>query len=115
VVRRYDIAADNTIQSELVADSGFTVSGEYRHQVWQSKSRRDSVQAVGFVDHGYGELKRPQAGEDPHRSLTGAGVGLRANSGLYSSLRLDLGMPLSSGRNVDGDDVLLYVQAATRY
>lgn len=103
------------IQSEALGDSGFTLSGEYRQQVWKSKDGRDVVQGVAFLDHGYAELKRPQVGEDAHRSLTGLGVGTRAAFGLNSSLRIDLGAPIGPGRNVDGDDVVLYVQAATRF
>jgi hemolysin activation/secretion protein len=103
------------IQSEFVCEDGFSLGGEYRQQVWQSKSKKNVAQGVGFVDYGYGSLKRPQVGERGHRSLTGVGLGVRAGFGLNTSLRADVGFPISSGRNVDGDEATLYAQAATRF
>lgn len=103
------------IQSEALGDEGYTISAEYRQQVYRSKKGTELVQAVAFLDHGHVELKLPQVGEVAERSLTGAGVGLRAAIGPKASLRLDLGMPISQARNADGDDVLLYVQSAIRF
>lgn len=101
------------IQSENLGDEGFGVSAEYRRELYSKRSR--TLQGVAFADHGYSSVKRPQPGEPNDRTLTGAGVGLRAYSGSESSVRLDVGFPLSPSRNVDADDVVLYAQASHRY
>ena len=103
------------IQGERLGDDGYIVSAEYRQQVWKSKKGHDIVQACGFLDHGNGDLRLPQVGEVHEKGLTGVGVGARAGFGQNTSLRLDLGMPISQHRDVDGNRVELYAQAATRW
>lgn len=103
------------IQSEALGDEGYTISAEYRHEVFRSKKGTELVQAVAFLDHGHVELKLPQVGEVAERSLTGAGAGLRAAIGPKASLRLDVGFPISQSRNTDGDDMVLYLQTAMRF
>ena len=99
--------------SEGLGDDGYSLSAEYRRQLAQHK--QDTLQAAAFLENGLVRLKRPQAGEAGTRSLTGAGVGLRAFAGNDASVRLDLGVPLHPSTNVDGERLLLYAQASYRY
>lgn len=103
------------IQGERLGDDGYTLSAEYRQQLWKNKKGDNVLQGLAFIDHGSGELKNPQVGEVQDQDLTGVGVGIRAGFGNDTSLRLDVGVPISQDRNVDGNQAELYCQAATRW
>lgn len=79
------------VQNYALVDSGCTVSAELRAPV------SPSVQAACFVDHGTGWLRNPQPGQSAVQSLSGAGVGVRAQIAKDAVLRADLGFPLGSG------------------
>ena len=103
------------IQGERLGDEGYTLSAEFRQQVWKNKKGDSIIQGVAFLDHGNGDLELPQVGETRAKSLTGAGIGMRAGIGANTSLRFDLGLPLSPSKNVDGNHAEIYCQAATRW
>lgn len=103
------------IQGERLGDNGFTLSAEYRQELWKNKKGDNILQGVAFLDHGSAELQLPQVGEEVDKSLTGVGVGVRAGFGPNTQFRFDVGLPISQNRNVDGNDAEIYCQAATRW
>lgn len=103
------------IQGERLGDQGYTLSAEYRQQVYRSTKGDNIVQALAFIDHGSGSLELPQVGEVKEKDLTGIGVGLRGQVGNNTTIRLDVGVPISQDKNIDGNDAELYAQAATRW
>lgn len=101
------------LQSEVLGDDGYTVSVDFRYDLYSRAP--NLVQATLFYDHGGVSLENPQVGEVASRAFTAAGAGLRAN--LFdnsTTLRADLGLPLSPDRNADGDDYTLHVSVSVR-
>jgi hemolysin activation/secretion protein len=102
------------IQSEGLFDDGYSTSIEYRQLVYTSSEKKVNVQVAAFFDHGDGSLQRPQVGERESRSLTGIGLGTRMSFGRTTSLRVDVGHPLSD-MNQLGKDFILYAQQVSRW
>ena len=100
-------------QSEALGDDGYALSAELRRDLFKQRSR--TVQGAAFVENGEVFRQRPQRGEERSSALTGIGLGLRAFFGSEATVRLDLGLPLSPSRNVDGESATLYAQASYRY
>jgi hemolysin activation/secretion protein len=101
------------LQSQFLGDDGYLVSVDVRYDIYSDAPTL--VQLAGFYDHGGVTLENPQVGEKSSRALTGAGVGVRAN--LFdgsTSLRGDIGFPISPHRNAEDDDYTLHVSAAVR-
>lgn len=101
------------LQSEFLADRGYTGSIEYHRSLVQRQ--RESLTMVLFLDHGEGLLTLPQPGERRTRQLTGTGVGLRGGFGRATSVRLDFGFPVNVATDTEGRDVVVYAQAATQF
>lgn len=99
-------------QSAFLGDNGYTTSAEFRHTMMDQDDF--NLQGVAFVDHGWAELKRPLVGEKASRSLTGAGLGVRAAVGKTTSMRLDVGFPVS-GETPQEDSSVLYGQVASKF
>src|SRR5207302_1780098 len=102
------------LQSDFLGDNGFSFSSELRQLVFSTKKKKLNVQAAAFFDHGDASLLRPQPGELRSRSFTGAGGGIRASYGRTTSLRMDLGFPLTD-RNSLKTDRILYAQLVNRW
>lgn len=102
------------LQSDFLGDSGISTSLELRQLVFSSKDRKLNVQAAAFVDHGDAKLMRPQAGEVGSRSFTGVGAGMRASVGRTSTVRADVGFPLTD-KNSLNKDAILYAQLVNRW
>lgn len=102
------------IQSDFLGDNGYTTALEYRENLYTSPNRKLNVQGAVFLDHGDANLRRPQLGEVEQRSFTGAGAGLRAGIGRTSSVRVDVGFPLTDRNSLD-DDPILYAQTVSRW
>jgi hemolysin activation/secretion protein len=99
-------------QAEMLADSAFVVSSEFRFSPLADDPQ--TLELLAFIDHGRGTLKQPQVGEVASRSLTGAGLGLRWNLDRDVQARLDLGFPISPGGNATGISPLFYAGVSTR-
>lgn len=99
-------------QSEFLGDDGYALTAEYRRSLYEDEDW--VVQAIAFVDHGYAQNENPQPNERDDARLTGAGVGLRANLGAKTTLRLDIAAPLDPDTNSNGDQSAFYAQATTR-
>lgn len=102
------------IQSEFLADDGISMSLEYRQLVFTSTDKSVNVQVAAFADHGDGSLQLPQVGERPSRSFTGVGGGVRGSFGRATSMRLDLGFPLTDSNQLLKDKIL-YAQMVSRW
>lgn len=104
------------IPGESLGDDGYLASLEYRHQLLRP-AQGDGLRISGvlFLDQGGTGLNAPLPGERGSQDLTGAGIGLRASVGRGTTARLDLGIPVSEGKNVQGDSSVLYGQLATRF
>ena len=99
-------------QGELLGDSAYAAALEFR---WSPLNEaRDRLGFVTFYDVGTAVLNRPQAGERRSRSLSGTGVGMRFRLNEDTSGRLDLGFPLSPGRNSVGESPVVYAGLSTR-
>lgn len=101
------------IPSEFLGDDGISGSAEYRRLLINDPRLR--LQAIAFFDAGHATIHKPSLGEIGHRTLIGAGTGLRASVGDDTSLRLDAGFPLSPEKNAENDSWVLYSQVATRF
>lgn len=99
-------------QSEFLGDDGYAVSAEYRRTLYEDGGW--VVQAIAFVDHGFAYNEEPQANERDDLRLTGAGLGVRANLGSKTTLRLDAAAPLDPSTNSNGDSSAFYAQVTTR-
>lgn len=101
------------IQSEFLGDRGYSIGAEYNRTVIEKKKFR--LQLATFIERGEASLIEPGPGERGSKHLAGAGGGLRAQVGRGTSIKLDLGFPISQDRNVENEDVVLYAQAASRF
>lgn len=99
-------------QSEFLGDDGYTFTAEYRRTFYEDGDR--VVQGLAFVDHGFAMNEKPQANERDDLRLTGAGIGVRANLGARTALRLDVAAPLDPDTNSNGDSTAFYAQLTTR-
>ena len=77
------------IQSTYLGDDGYTANLEMRLVTY--KKKENSIQLVGFVDHGEVSTKKPTLGQNKNDSLSGAGFGLRVNFSDSLTIRSDLG------------------------
>lgn len=102
------------LQSDFLGDDGFTLSAELRQLLFTTKSRKLSMQAAAFVDTGSASLQKPQVGETRSRGFTGVGGGIRASVGRTTSLRLDVGFPLTDQNSLN-KDAILYAQTVSRW
>jgi hemolysin activation/secretion protein len=102
------------IQSEGLFDDGYSTSLEYRQLVYTSEDKKINVQVAGFLDHGDGSLQRAQVGERESRSLTGIGLGTRASIGRTTSIRVDIGHPLTDMNQLN-KEFILYAQTVSRW
>lgn len=99
-------------QSEFLGDDGYCVTAEYRRSFWEDGDW--VVQGIAFVDHGFAMNEQPQPNERQDVRLTGAGIGVRANLGAKTALRLDIAAPLDPDTNSNGDSTAFYAQLTTR-
>lgn len=98
---------------EYVGDSGYTASAEFRYS---PLSNRNIFQIAGFIDTGYVDLKRPQAGENDHKSITGGGGGVRFNLPYDFNIRADIGWPLDPSSSSDkGTGPIVCLQATKKF
>ncbi|MBS2034618.1 ShlB/FhaC/HecB family hemolysin secretion/activation protein [bacterium] len=79
-------------QASYLGDGGYNLSAEFRYSPIQD--HLDLFQVAAFLDHGGAYLKRPQPGEIPNVSATGAGVGVRFKPTDNMVIRADLGYPI---------------------
>lgn len=102
---------------ERFVDEAYAVSAELRVPTGLAP-----IQLLGFIDHGAGRNRTPQAGQPREESLTAAGLGARVNMPEWynAALRADLGFPIdpskAQGGSLFGDSSpTLYFQVTTRY
>lgn len=99
-------------QAETLADQAYNATLELR---WSPLvNHRDLFQTVFFVDHGGIVRNRPLPGEKANETLTGAGLGFRVNYE-QTTVRLDLGFPISPTENQRGTTPVVYGQLQTRF
>jgi hemolysin activation/secretion protein len=106
-------------QSEFLGDIGYSGSAEINFSPLIEDpetdiSERQILQLAAFVDHGSARRVNAQPGEDPSRTLTGAGVGIRLGIYENTQLKLDLGFPLSGRIPID-PDVIPYASVSTTF
>jgi len=99
---QFDIGGANSVrgypQSELLGDTGLRASLELRHTpALRAPAWLRGLQTVAFLDHGRISNKAPVPGQVASESLTGVGVGLRAELAHSLFLRADVGYALSEG------------------
>ena len=116
-VEQFSVGGMSTVrgysQSELLGDSGYTLSGELR---WSPmKDNPEIFQIVTFIDHGGVRIKDRFPGELPDNSLTGAGFGFRSSPNEKTHLTLDIGFPLSPSKNRLNDSIAIYGGIQTRF
>jgi hemolysin activation/secretion protein len=99
-------------QSEFLGDDGYTASLEYRLRLHSGPKLQ--LQGAMFIDHGDARVKNPQVGEVGSRSFTGAGVGLRASVFKNTTLRLDVGYPITEDNQLLEDEVI-YGSSVSRW
>ena len=102
------------LQSDFLGDNGFSFSSELRQLIFTSSKKKLNVQAAAFFDHGDASVLHPQQGELHSHSFTGVGGGLRASLGRTTSLRADLGFPLTDHNSLKTDRIL-YAQLVNRW
>ena len=100
-------------QSQVLGDAGYMVSAELR--LSPLKKLRDEFQVAFFFDHGGAHLNNMQVGEKSTQWLTGAGFGFRFAPAKQVRARLDLGFPISPGKNSNGTCPVIYGQLVTRF
>ncbi|AHF89155.1 hemin-binding protein [Opitutaceae bacterium TAV5] len=102
------IGGANTVrgqpQSHYSGDDGFVINAEVRFSILPDNAR---WQLAGFFDHGETHLQRPIIGQQKWRSLSGAGLGFRAELFKNLDARFDVGFPVGAQR---GDDCYFYGQ-----
>jgi hemolysin activation/secretion protein len=99
-------------QASYLGDTGYVLSAELR---WSPLEDPEVLQFAAFIDQGGVTRRNALPGEIGSVSLTGAGIGLRSNLSPETSLRLDLGFPLSSADNFNSQNPLLYGAVRTRF
>lgn len=118
VAEQYSVGGSDTVrgyqQSEVLGDSGWVLSAEFRVPL-NGRNAKNSVQGAFFFDTGFTSLRNAQPGETPQRHLTGAGVGVRANLGSSTSLRVDLGFPVDPKKNANRENPVFYGQFVTQF
>lgn len=97
-------------QSEFLGDIGYSCSAEINYAPIPEDpetdlSERQIFQLAGFIDHGSARRLNAQPGEDPSRTLLGAGVGVRLGIFDNTQLKLDLGFPIAG--QMPGDPVVI--------
>ncbi|MGB0721227.1 MAG: ShlB/FhaC/HecB family hemolysin secretion/activation protein [Gammaproteobacteria bacterium] len=97
-------------EREEGGDQGWSGSFE----VW-SPTLLDSLQVIGFVDHGYRRLEDPQPGESKEESLTSAGVGLRWTYAQSLSVSLDYAEALDDAGSTKKGDHFLHGNVLYRF
>ncbi len=70
---------------------------------WIPRMSKDALQVLGFLDIGYGWDLQQVAGFPIAQTLIGLGAGMRYRISPYFSMRCDLGFPLHSVVNDDGN------------
>ncbi len=116
-IEQFSIGGISTVrgftQSELLGDSGYTVSGELR---WSPlKDDPEILQLVAFLDHGGVRIIDRFPGELPVSSLTGAGFGFRSSLTEKTHLTLDIGFPISPTNNRLNRGPVVYGGIQTRF
>ncbi|MFN8611521.1 MAG: ShlB/FhaC/HecB family hemolysin secretion/activation protein [Vulcanimicrobiota bacterium] len=99
-------------QASYLGDTGYVLSAEAR---WSPLEDTEALQFAAFIDHGGVTRRNPQLGDVRSVHLTGAGIGLRSNFTENTSLRLDLGFPISSADNFNNHAPVLYGALRTRF
>lgn len=99
----------NTIRGQPASyyygDDGYVANAEGRFSILPDTSR---WQLAAFIDHGQVHVREPMVGQKKWSSLSGAGIGGRAEIIKNLDARLDLGFPLGAQR---GKSCYLYIQA----
>lgn len=100
-------------QGEFLGDVGYTFGAELRQLVL--KSEESQLQVLAFIDHGSAHIEKPLVGEREKLSLTGAGVGVRAQLGRKVSARADIGFPVDPTSNNAGKKQKVAGQVSCRF
>ena len=96
-------------QAAYLGDGGYNLSAEFRYSPLEDNL--DLFQVACFLDHGGAYLKRPQPGEIPNQSVTGAGVGVRFKPTDNMTIRADLGYPIGDNAitRAQGKSLIPYI------
>lgn len=97
-------------QSCFTGDDGIIANAEIRYRILMESS--PYLQLAVFFDHATTHIKDPVIGQKSWSSISGAGVGLRAEVFDCLDLRFDVAVPV--GQKC-GDDYYLYGQARVRF
>ncbi|MFT5131374.1 MAG: hemolysin activation/secretion protein [Rhodothermales bacterium] len=99
---------------ESTGDQGVSASLELQISPWVGKP----YSFVAFVDHAYAYRDSTFVSESSDTDLTGAGFGLRlehVHRDVTGALRLDLGWPIGSEDNSNGDEPVLYLSTELQF
>jgi len=99
-------------QSVYGGDKGFQISLEGRFA--SSKERLEKLQFAVFLESGHVSVKNPVLGQIDSKTITGAGLGLRAYPGNDLLIRADVGFPVG-GKETGDDSVVPYLQIMKGY
>jgi hemolysin activation/secretion protein len=104
-------------ETQALADDGITGSIELRSPRLAPLSLDyfDKLQALVFIDGGYGRIRRPISGNPTNYSLASTGVGLRFQMVKYLTGILDLGIPLISLNSVQAGHPKFHFIVATEF
>ena len=105
------ISVRGFLRTQYGGDSGFFLSSELR---WAPFERRNLLQFLIFLDTGTVFLNHPYKGQEKQRTLTGGGLGLRANLPYDFHISLDTAFPLSPGSD-NGRDVNFYIKITKKF
>lgn len=104
-LERFAVGGANSVrgyrENQLVRDSGWTASLEYRHPLWRDEAGFSPLQLAVFADYGNAWNK---GGDTPSpRSLSGAGLGLRWDPSPYLHAELYGAIPFRALDQTDDD------------
>jgi hemolysin activation/secretion protein len=73
----------------------------------------DRLQGVAFVDAGYVKIEDPLPGEEPDKTLYGAGVGARLALSDHFQVKCDLAFPLE--KTADSDEMCVHFNMQVQF
>jgi hemolysin activation/secretion protein len=117
---QFDVGGADSVrgypQSELLGDNGLRASLEWRYtpKLGSRPGWLEDFQTALFLDHGRIANKNPIPGQPKAESVTGVGIGFRADLADGFFLRADLGYALSEEPS-RGGKLQPYFQAIRRY
>ncbi|MFZ5801771.1 MAG: ShlB/FhaC/HecB family hemolysin secretion/activation protein [Candidatus Omnitrophota bacterium] len=105
-------------EGDYLADYGGLISSElyvpsyFFPENWKlpysSKNLRNQIQGTTFIDFGWGELRRPLAGETESRFLAGMGLGVRMHLFDRVYARVQWASPFGNGASNGSDSAFYY-------